>query len=139
MSTEISYVRILITLLFGFTWALAGVGKIVERKVPEWFLNQFDSSFISRFPGVKAAYLSIALAELLAFMLCVVSLVRLEFFIASDPLFLKWALICSMMIFVMLGFGQRLTSDFVGSANSFQYFVGTLVCYAVLELIPRPF
>lgn len=139
MSTEISYVRILITLLFGLTWGLAGFGKILERKVPDWFLNQFGSSFMARFPGVKASYWSIGLAELLAMALCVVSVVRLEFFVNNDPLFLKWALVCSMMIFVMLGFGQRLTNDFAGSANSFQYFVGTLVCYAFLELVPKPF
>jgi hypothetical protein len=39
----------------------------------------------------------------------------------------------SLFIFVLLGFGQWLTSEFNATAQLFAYFAGTLVCLHYVE------
>ncbi|MBI1861242.1 MAG: hypothetical protein HYR96_10030 [Deltaproteobacteria bacterium] len=121
--------------IYFLTFLLAGGSKLRDGVVPDWFRGQFGKSFLAKFPGVAPAYWGIALLELLIPVLVIVSLVKGEFAPASGFYFLKLAVSMASVLFVILGFGQRLVLDFVGAANSFFYFCGTLVTQLALASV----
>lgn len=113
--------------VYFFTFLLAGGGKFKEGKVPEWFTGQFSKTFLARVPGLPVAYWTIATLETLIPILLAVSLVNGEFLAGHETFFLQLAVSVASIVFFILGFGQRLVSDFPGAANSFFYFTGTLI------------
>lgn len=121
--------------VYFLTFLLAGGGKVAERRVPQWFIDQFSKSFLAKVPGLAMAYWSIAAIECLVPVLLLVSLGRLEFVPGSDAYFLKLAVGVSSILFAILGFGQRLVVDFPGAANSFFYFAGTLVTQIAISTL----
>lgn len=113
--------------VYGLTFLLAGGSKFKEKKVPDWFRNQFESSLMAKFPGISVSYWSIALLEILVPCILVVSLLKMEFAVGANHFFLQIAISLASLIFAMLGFGLRLVGDFQGAANLFFYFTGTLI------------
>ncbi|MGZ8940611.1 MAG: hypothetical protein ACXW32_15510, partial [Limisphaerales bacterium] len=108
-------------------WGFAGIGKLLTGP-PVWFPDKFGQTILAQFPGLTATFWILALSEVLAFTLAALSLVTGEFLGRRAPRVLQWMLVWSLFIFVQLGFGQWLTSDFTATAQLFAYFAGTLVC-----------
>lgn len=107
-----SYAIILIyVILFG----TAAFEKFKSLRTPDWFIKQFENSFLSKIPGAVAySYWAIAVLELI--LLCM--------FLTSIfvPMLLPVALLISLFLFAFLLFGLRLIHDYQGSANMFVYF-----------------
>jgi hypothetical protein len=118
--------RLAILLIFVMVWGFAGISK-VSAPVPAWFVEKFQPTLLGQFPGAAGSYWLLAAAELAAFGLGVVGLVRLEFLRPVAPGFGLWMLVTSLFVFGMLGFGLWLTRDFNGGFQQFLYFAGTLV------------
>lgn len=108
-------------------WGLAGPQKLFAGGPPEWFVGQFGETFLASFPGLGASFFSLALGETVAAALALVALVRGEFLSGKTKTFTLLTLVVSLLLFVQLGFGLRLVSDFDGAAKIFFYFGATLV------------
>jgi hypothetical protein len=116
-----------ILLLFLSIWALAGPGKLASGGVPEWFAGKFGGTFLATCPGLWLSYYSIAVGETLAAVLALAALLRLEFLPGRPRCFTVLTIVLSLLLFVQLGFGQRLTGDAAGAASLVFYFGATLV------------
>lgn len=125
-----------INLLFLMVWGFTGVGKIFTG-IPPWFGEKFGATFMAKFPGLTAAFWMLALAEIAAFVLALVGLFTGEFLSRRPSKWLRLMIVWSLFVFVMLGFGQWLTSEFNGTAQLFAYFAGTLVALIYVENGPR--
>lgn len=115
-----------ITLLFLMVWGFTGLGKVIGGP-PEWLVEKFGATILAKFPGLSATFWLLALGEVLAFGLAAASLVRGEFLGKRPPMLLAAMLTWSLFIFVQLGFGQWLTSEFNATQQLFMYFCGTLL------------
>lgn len=121
-----------INLLFLMVWGFAGVDKL-RTGFPAWFPDKFGGTFLARFPGLRVSFWALTAAEVLALGLALVALVRLDFLGRRPPQALAWMLAWSLIVFVQLGFGQWLTSEFNATAQLFAYFAGTLVCLQYVQ------
>lgn len=128
-----SAVFVLIAILLSFTWVLTGIGKIMADGVPTWFQDQFGKSFLAAFPGLSVAFYSIAILEVLAALVSIGSLLSFEWLSRRPPILLHAALVLSLLIFAMLGFGKRLVADHDGAHDLFMYFAATLVMLLVVR------
>jgi hypothetical protein len=90
--------------------------------------RQVRQTFLVSFPGLNLSFWLLAAAEVVAFLLAAVALIRGDFLEKREPRILSIMLVWSLFVFVQLGFGQWLTSEFNGTAQLFAYFAGTLVC-----------
>ena len=115
-----------INLLFLMVWGFTGIGKLLDG-MPPWFGDKFGQTILARFPGLAASFWLLAAAEVLAFGLAVAALVRGEFLGRRPPTWLTTMLVWSLFVFIQLGFGQWLTSEFNGTFQLFAYFGVTLV------------
>jgi hypothetical protein len=115
-----------INLLFLIVWGFTGIGKVLDGP-PEWFPEKFGGTILAKFPGLAGTFWLLALGEVLAFGLAGASLVRGEVLGKRPPVLLAAMLVWSLFIFVQLGFGQWLTSDFAATQQLFMYFCGTLI------------
>ncbi len=122
-----------VNLLFLSTWALAGPTKFGSGGVPQWFVDSFGKSVLGAFPGMAVAYYSIAMLETLAAATALVALVKGEFLREARLVWLEGTLVLSLLIFVQLGFGQRLIGDFDKAAMLCHYFAGTAVCLLLVR------
>lgn len=127
-----------INLLFLMVWGFTGIGKLVSG-VPSWFSEKFGQTILARFPGLTASFWLLTAAEVVAFSLAVAAMVRFEFLPRRSPTCLTLMLAWSLFVFVQLGFGQWLTSEFNGTFQLFAYFGVTLVALQfVLWQTQRP-
>jgi hypothetical protein len=127
-----------INLLYLIVWGFAGISKLTDG-MPPWFDDKFGKTFLASFPGLAATFWLLAVSELLAFGLAVVSLVRLEFLGRKAVKILPVMLVWSLFVFVQLGFGQWLTKEFNGAFQQFMYFGGTLMALEfTLPFVPDP-
>ena len=118
--------RLAIQLLFLVVWSVGALSK-VRSGVPSWFGEKFGNTFLAKLPGLVATFWILTLSELLAFGLVLVSLVRLEFLPGRGTLWLQTMLVWSLFVFVQLGLGQWITSEFNGAYMLFMYFCGVLL------------
>jgi hypothetical protein len=123
-----------INLLYLEIWGFGAIGKLASG-VPPWFGDKFGTTLLSRFPGLTASFWLLTAAELLAFVLALFSLLRLEFLRCRPPTFLKAALAWSLFVFVQLGFGQWLTGDYASAFQLFGYFGLTLVALQYTQIM----
>jgi hypothetical protein len=115
-----------INLLYLMVWGFTGLGKL-QSGVPSWFGDKFGSTILAHFPGLTATFWLLAAAELLAFALALVALLRGEFLGRRPPTWLTTMLVWSLFVFIQLGFGQWLTAEYNGTFQQFVYFGVTLV------------
>ena len=115
-----------INLLFLMVWGFTGIGKLMSG-VPSWFGEKFGATILARFPGLTASFWLLTAAELLAFVLAMVALLRGEFLGRCAPVWLTTMLVWSLFAFVQLGFGQWLTADYNATFQLFTYFGVTLI------------
>ena len=121
-----------INLLFLMVWGFTGIGKVITG-IPPWFGDKFGTTFLAKFPGLSATFWILTSSECLAFLLAAVALFTGEFLGRRPPRMLQLMLVWSLFIFVQLGFGQWLTSEFNATAQLFAYFAGTIVCLHYVE------
>jgi hypothetical protein len=121
-----------INLLFVTVWGFAALSKLVNG-MPSWFNGKFGQTVLAKFPGLTASFWLLALSELLALALAVAALGRGEFLGRRAPALLSAGLVWSLLVFVQLGFGQWLSSDFNGAFQQFVYFSGTLVALVAVN------
>lgn len=126
-----------INLLFLMVWGFASIDKLIHG-VPPWFDGKFGKTFLAAFPGLTATFWLLAFSELLAFVLSIVALVRIEFLRERAALFLNGTLVWSLFVFLQLGFGLWLTADFNGAFQQFMYFSGALVALHFTQAMGRP-
>jgi hypothetical protein len=123
-----------VQLLFLTTFGLAALAKFQNPLMPDDFVEQFRYTWLVNLPGgLFTPYYLIALGELLIFLVFLISLIRLEFVSVRKKHFLKYGLLLSLFIFVVLAYGMRLTSQFQGTANGFFYFGTTLLALWIVE------
>ncbi len=116
-----------INLLFLMVWGFTGIGKVIAGP-PAWFPEKFGATILASFPGLAVTFWLLALGEVLAFVLAAAALVRGEFLGRRPPRLLVAMLVWSLFLFVQLGLGQWLTSEFNATQQLFMYFCGTLIC-----------
>lgn len=127
-----------VNLLFLMVWGFAGVGKI-RSGVPSWFGDKFGSTMLASFPGLTASFWLLTAAELLAFALALLALLRGEFIGRRPPAWLKSMLVWSLFVFIQLGFGQWLTGEYNGAFQLFVYFGVTLIALQFVDReSPKP-
>ena len=123
--------RFSITLLFAVTFVLAGFGKLLDGSAPDWFVEQFAETPLGVLPQTPL-FLFLAFGESLIGFGAVVSLLRGEWFRQRAPL-MKLVLAGSLLMFVALGFGARLSHKYSDAASHFMYFTGTLLALVVID------
>jgi hypothetical protein len=115
-----------VNLLFLMVWGFTGIGKLMSG-VPPWFGDKFGKTILASFPGLRASFWLLALAEVLAFALAAAALARGEFLARKPPVTLAAMLVWSLFVFGQLGLGQWLTAEYNGTYQLFMYFCGTLL------------
>jgi hypothetical protein len=132
MDTIAYYLRyVAIYLMFGLTMALSSVEKITGS-APEWFTGQFQETLVASFPGLEVSWRLAGLLEVAVAVLIIASLVRLEFKPENPKPWLKASLGVAAITFMMLGVGQRISSEFGGAASLFFYFGATMATLLVV-------
>ena len=126
-----------INLLFLMIWGFTGVGKLVSG-MPSWFGDKFGTTILARFPGLTASFWLLTGAELLAFLLATAAILRVEFLRRRPPMCLALMLVWSLFVFVQLGLGQWLTSEFNGTFQLCAYFGVTLLALQFVLAMPPP-
>jgi hypothetical protein len=81
-----------INLLFLMVWGFTGLDKLLNGP-PDWFGDKFGRTILARFPGLAASFWLLAVAELLAFLLAALALLRGEFLGRRPPLGLTTMLV----------------------------------------------
>ena len=77
-------------------------------------------------------FLSITIAETFVAVGTLLSLVKLEWLRPPAPI-LRWMLACVLFVFIMLGFGARVSGQYADAASHFAYFAGTLLMFYVID------
>lgn len=116
-----------IIFIYAILFGTAAYEKWKSLSTPEWFIKQFENTFVHRLPGgASLGYWLIATLE---------ALLTLGFLISVfNFVFLPYALLGSLFLFGVLLFGLRITYDFQGSANMFTYFGTTLVALFLVTM-----
>jgi len=123
--------RLAVTLLFVVTFVLAGLDKWLVGTAPAWFVEQFAETPLGGLPQTPL-FLLVALGESLLGLGAVVSLLSGEWLRRRAPV-LKLVLAASLLMFVALGFGARLSHKYEDAAFHFMYFTGTLLALVVID------
>lgn len=105
----------------------AAFEKWKTLSTPEWFIKQFENTFVAKLPGgASVGYWCIAVLEAI--------LVFAFLMAAFNFLILPYALVSALFLFGVLLFGLRITYDFQGSANMFTYFGVTLLSLFLVSM-----
>jgi hypothetical protein len=121
-----------IYLMFGLTMGISSIEKLTEA-VPDWFAEQFAGTFVETFPGLSTSWLVAGVLEVLTAVLILVSVVRLEFMPGKERTWLRIGLSLAAFTFMLLGVGQRVSSQFDGAASLFFYFGATMATLLVVH------
>ncbi|HAA54691.1 MAG TPA: hypothetical protein DCE42_08025 [Myxococcales bacterium] len=131
---QVQVFHIAVVVLFLVVFAEASLSKIVARETPDWFRDQFKDTWMGKFP-LSAMWWSIALAELVVAVVFVIALVMMEFQPTVPNVWTGWGLIGSMFLFAGLCFGQRVSFDFAGAANSFYYASLSGILWYIMQML----
>lgn len=126
-----------IQLFFLMMWGFAGIGKVATG-VPVWWPDKFGKTILATVPGLNATFWLLTILEVLAFALAAIALLSGEFLGRKPAKLTLTMLVLGLLIFAMLGFGQWLTSEYVGAQQIFTYFCGTLIALQFVLSSPRP-
>ena len=115
-----------IIFIFTALFSTAAWDKIKTLSTPDWFVKQFDGTFIAKMPGgATGGYWAIAVMESVLTLAFLASVIKVEV--------LPFALCGAMFLFGALLIGLRVTRDYQGSANMFVYFTAALVAFSLLH------
>ncbi len=130
-----------------FTLGKASIEKIAADKVPNWFLEQFSSTFLGSSETIlRISFYMIALLESVTAGLLFIGLFKIFFdlrkkngqanFLAdTTEAILDFGLLGGFATFLLLSLGQRISSNFSGAAEVLVYAGVTLA--ARLTLLQR--
>ncbi len=117
-----------IQLLIMATFGLASLSKWSGVGIPDSFIGQFGETWLNALPGgLFLPFYTIVITETIAFLLAAVSFALGEWIKGRENSWLRYSLVLSLFIFVILGYGLRLTGQFGGASNAFFYFGTTLI------------
>ncbi|PIF47519.1 hypothetical protein CLU96_4577 [Chryseobacterium sp. 52] len=118
-----------------YTMGFPGWQKIINPyEVMGKYIKMFDGSFLSKLPGgTQPLIYFLGAMETAVVVLLIVSLVKREFLYRIECTFLNFALLISMITFVMLSFGLGILTNYPGSTNLIFYAILTLGLYAYIS------
>lgn len=115
------------------TFLTVSIQKI-QSGAPEWFLKQFNGTFIEKLPGgAKAGFWMITFLETSVAILLCLALLNREWHLGEPMVWLPIAISLSAFTFAVLGFGLRISNDFQGASNLFSYFGVSLIVLLILN------
>ncbi len=128
MKTDILFSKLLRNSLINFFYFIimihSSVTKLMEPKVPSWFVDQFKKTFLNLIPElIPTSFYLIGIFELiigLLFLLCLFLKGNKELVVS------KFAFSFVLILFIMLSFGQRISGNFQDSAILFFYFTTSI-------------
>lgn len=135
-TNPMTYMRLAITLLMLIVFGLAALDKWMEGTAPQWFIDQFSDTWMGNMPQTPM-FLSIAVLETVIALGAIVSLVKMEW-LGSHAQIMRWTLVLVLFVFVMLGFGARVSGEFSAAADHFMYFAGTLLMLFMIDREDQP-
>lgn len=104
---------------------------------PQWFGEGFASTWVARLPGgLDFSWFLIAIVETAIAAGAAISLVRGEWHGKKRHDILRATLFVTLLLFVMLGFGGRISGRFDIAAHAFAYFSGFLLAFHILDKDP---
>ncbi len=123
---------------FGFLWYYAAKEKLFDQDgtMPAPLKEQFNGSFLDSFPGLNTSWLILGLAEAVAFLGFVASLVSREFMPQRHKPILLVSLAVSMLTFGGMLFANSMVGQFDTVFNLFTYLAGTVVIIGLVLLMP---
>ncbi|MDA8792996.1 hypothetical protein N9N67_07110 [Bacteriovoracaceae bacterium] len=111
------------------TFFFAGISKIFSLKAPDWFISQFESTFLNVFEGsLHIQFLSIGIIELAAAGFIIFGV------ITNSTKMLKVGLYNSQLNFLLLSFGSRVSHQY---ENSLMLLVLVLLCVPLIDRVER--
>ena len=125
-------------LMVGGLMFYSGKSKLFDSdgNAPPPIKEQFQSSFISTFPGTDAAWIILGILEFGVFVILLASLARLEFLPHRDKSLLQVGLAVALITFACLAFGQTATKQYAGTASLYTYFGATVVILILVSMLP---
>ncbi|MEM1009175.1 MAG: hypothetical protein AAGJ35_09230 [Myxococcota bacterium] len=127
-----------VVFLYIVVFAEASLAKVVECKTPDWFREQFAKTWLARLAPVALLWWTIVLLELT--LAVWFGLAAASFFgvLGGQPQWwIGWGTLGAAAFFGVLCFGQRVSFDFMGAANSFFYGVLSLLLWAIVFNAPQ--
>lgn len=134
--TQPQVFHIAVIVLFVATFGEASLSKLIARETPQWFRDQFKDTWLGKLP-IALMYWSIALAELAVAGVFVAAAVMMEFKTGTPNTLTGWGCLGAMAIFTALLFGQRVSFDFPGAANSFFYASMSGMLWYIINNLPK--
>ncbi len=123
-----------ILVLFLVVFGEASLSKLLGGGVPDWFREQFAKSWLGRLAPLPLLWWTIALIELVVAVLFVLAALSFGVSALGTPRYwMSWGLLGAIFLFSILCFGQRVTFDFAGAANSFYYASLTAILWYILQ------
>jgi hypothetical protein len=125
-------------LMVGGLMFYSGKDKLFDsdRNAPAGIEEQFESSFLSTFPGTDTAWFILGVFEFGVFVLLLASVIRLEFLPHRDKSILQVGLALALLTFACMSFGQTATHQYSGTAELYTYFASTAVVLVLVSLMP---
>lgn len=136
MKNQISNQLIISAIYFAFlsTFLTAALQKW-KSGVPDWFIKQFENTFIPKLPGGTAfGFWMITALESAVAVILIISLAMGEWFAEAPKFLLQTGVGLAAVTFSFLGFGLRIAGDFQGAANLFLYFGASIASSIYLRL-----
>ncbi len=127
--------QFVVVVLYLAVFAEASLSKLVARETPQWFRDQFASTWLGAAP-LPLMWWSIALAELAVAGVMLAALVSGEVFAAEASPLVGYGLLGATLIFAGLCFGLRVAIDFAGAANAFYYGALSALLWVALQVVP---
>ncbi|ALM15451.1 hypothetical protein [Mycobacteroides abscessus] len=126
-----------IQIVFIYTLGLSGAVKLLNwHNVMAKYIDMFNPTFVSHFPGTVVAIYATGGLEIVAALLFIASIVRREFLDDVDRVFLNFAFLLALIIFAILGFGLKLLAEYNNNhAATFQMFGYTLLTFIAWRAI----
>lgn len=132
MQIQVKLFRLSICLLFIAIFGVVLSNKLLAGGVPEWFIFQFQETWLGKFP-LSLQYWLIALVELSVASLFVAALIMREPFKPGPKTWMGYGLLGASGLFTMLAFGQHIAFDFSGATSSFTHAFGALALWFMVN------
>ena len=123
---------------FGFLWYYAAKEKLIDDSgtMPAGLAKAYAGSFADCFPGLNLTWTLLGIAEAIAFLGFVASLLTGEFLPSRPKPILLGALGVSLLTMGLLIFGQEMIGETEGVASLFGYFGAIVVTVLLVTLLP---
>jgi hypothetical protein len=123
---------------FGFLWYYAAKEKLIDDSgtMPAGLAKAYAGSFADSFPGLNLTWTLLGIAEAVAFLGFVASILTGEFLPSRRKPILLGALGVSLLTMGLLIFGQEMIGETEGVASLFGYFGAIVVTVLLVTLLP---